>query len=279
LSDALEREDVRDVSYMTRSSMRAFFAGLQQRVQRGEITESTVAAYDRTCRTFCAFCVHESWLAKDPMRTRPPVKAPRTTPDTFEMSEIQAMLGTCDQTPIGMRDRAIMLLMLDTGMRAGEVVHLTDDCVEMTSDRGKVLVRAAGSKSQRDRSVPFWSATREALCDWYMVRPQESEAVFVASDGIGLTVEPLTTSGLNQLMRRHARRVGLSDKRRLCHIWRHTFACFYVRRGGDLETLRRMLGHASLDVTRMYLSFRDRDIAQKHFELSPVRQLFESDSE
>jgi integrase/recombinase XerD len=77
-------------------------------------------------------------------------------------------------------------------------------------------------------------------------------------------------------MRRHAARAGVHGKRRWCHIWRHTFARMYVVRGGDLETLRRLLGHESLETVRIYLEFRTQDLENLHFKLSPMRQVMEA---
>jgi len=257
------------VSDVTRSTVRAFFASLHRR----EIRQGTLAAYDRALRTFCRFCQVEGWLCEDPFKGRPRIKPSHSLPDTFELSEIGQLLETCDGEPLGIRDRAIMLLMLDTGLRAGEVVTLTEGQLDMNGDRGTISISADESKGVNDRVVPFWQDTLVALRSWLAVRPVGAETVFVASDGTQLTKEPLTTSGLNQIMRRRCRDAGVEPKDRLCHIWRHTFAKAYVRDGGDLETLRRMLGHATLDTVRIYLGFKTEEIEALHFEHSPVRQL------
>jgi len=270
----LENRDQAEVTSLTRSSMRAWFAHLQTRVERREIQSGTVAAYDRAIRAFTRFCVAERWLDVDPMAGRPRIKPDRKLPDTWSLAEVQALLDTCDGSPVGLRDRAMMMLLLDTGLRAGELVSLAQADVHLGEDRGWVVVRASGSKSHADRTVAIWSATVEALQDWIEVRPELADTMFVAVDGRAtLTRRSLTPNGLNQLLRRRVVLAGVECKPRLCHIWRHTFARLYVAKGGDIQTLRLMLGHASIETTQVYLAFRNDEIWDKHFELSPVRQL------
>jgi len=99
--------------------------------------------------------------------------------------------------------------------------------------------------------------------------------VFVSARGRAWTVDPLTPNGLNQMMRRRVELARLPMRRKLCHIWRHTFARMYVQNGGDVETLRRILGHQSIETTQVYLGFRDREVADQHERFSPAKALFE----
>lgn len=266
------------VEGVDRHLLRAFFAHLNERAERSEIAPATVAAYERAVRTFCRFCFAEGWLPRDPMRGRRRAKVPRSLPDTWSIDEVRALLATCDPSPAGLRDRAIMVLLLDTGLRAGEVVALTPGCLTLGDDRGCVRVRAEWTKSAVGRTVPLYTDTVDALRAWLNVRPEGARTVFVALDGHRVpTDQPLTVSGLNQALRARVERAGVPVKAKLCHIWRHTFARLYVQGGGDLETLRRLLGHQSLETTQVYLGFRDDEIADRHFELSPVRRLARGD--
>jgi integrase/recombinase XerD len=172
------------------------------------------------------------------------------------------------------RDLTVMLLMLDTGLRAGEVVNLTMDRLALNGDRGTVRIPAAKAKGKEDRVVPIWSKTVAALKAWLEIRPSAAETVFVASNGRGLTTDRLKPGGLNQMMHRRAEQAGIEGKERLCHIWRHTFAKRYVLGGGDLATLARLMGHESLETLKKYLKFRTKELEERHWELSPVRQLF-----
>lgn len=265
-------QDCSQVGSLTRSSFRAFFAELSRRKR----SEDTLAAYDRTLRSFTAFCVGEGWLAEDPMALRKRLRqATNKLPDTLNFDEIARLLATCDGSIQGRRDRAMMLLLLDTGLRASEEVNLTMSQVEMNGDRGTVFIPASGSKGKSDRTVPFWTETLNVLKNWLPCRPEGSGTVFVRMNGHQQAMnKPLTRNGLNQMIHERAKLAGVTGKHRWCHIWRHTFARHYVLGGGDLETLRRMLGHSSLETVRIYLRFLTEDLEARHFDLSPVRQLF-----
>lgn len=271
-----------------KSAIRAFFGHLYDRHFQEEITESTISAYDRALRAFCSFSLQEGWIGLNPMANRSRIDTPRSLPDTLTFDEIRALLATCPPQPtdaqkycINLRDRALLLLMLDTGLRANEVCSLTLKDVTLYQDRGMIRVQADNSKGKKERRVPIWTETAKALRDYLQVRPAKAVTLFVSAvanaHSSNLQLSPITPNGLNQIMRRRAEQAGIEDKSKWCHIWRHTFAKNYILANGDLETLRRLLGHKSLDTVRIYLDFRTKDLELKHWELSPVRQLFEGD--
>jgi len=269
-ADYLNDLGTRSLGNLSRQGLRGFYAHLQRR----EVRQNTRAAYDRAIRTFLRFCRCEQWIDRDIMKGRPRIQQSRELPDTWEDEEVKALLRTCDDDGImDVRDRAIMLVFLDAGLRAGELTGLTIEDLSLDDDQGMVRVVAEHTKSGRGRQVPICAETVHQLREWIKVRPSEAVPVFVASDGHNLTNEPIGTTGLNELIRRRVEKAGIKPKRALCHIWRHTFAKRYVMAGGDVETLRRLLGHASLDTTQRYLAFRVQDPADKHAQFSPVHRL------
>ena len=270
----LEAQQITNVEQIDRRIIRGFFAELNTRGTK-QITRS---AYDRSLRVFFRFCKAERWIEQDPMADRPRIKPLSDKPDCWEWEEIEALLTTCDESTIGLRDRALMLCLLDTGMRAGELTDLPIGRLTMPAGQptGSIYIAASASKSKQSRTVFFGEATREALEDWLAVRPVSAATVFVSSDGSGLTDQAITPSGLNQMIRRRCETANITPRRKLCHVWRHTFARQYILAGGDLETLRRMLGHQSLSTVAIYLNFASDDLAAKHAQLSPVRQMIEA---
>jgi len=270
-ADSLPLPDMPLDQAMTLSHIRRFFGTLDP----AEISQDTFAAYDRVLRIFSKFCLAEGWLERDPMEGRPRLRQNRNAvPDTLNLEEITLIRETCDKTPAGIRDLAIILLMLDTGMRAGEICDLTNDRLTIYRNKGKIRIPAEGSKGANDRTVVFSGSTLVAMSDWLTIRkPARLDLVFVSVTGRKtLTDRPMTPSGLNQMMRRRAKRAGVQG-RRWCHIWRHTFAKFYVLHGGDLESLRRLLGHSSLETVRIYLQFQTQELEQLQMRHSPVAQL------
>ena len=255
---------------LKRSRIRRFFADLEAR----GVSQDTFAAYDRVFRTFAKFCLAEGWIEADPMVDRPRLRQDRhKIPDTFSVPEIRALLATCDGSDVGIRDRAIMLLLLDTGMRAGELCALTADRLD---EGGRIEIPAILSKGSEDRVVMFSDATGDALQSWLRARgaPEPGAHVFLAVTGRRtLSDRPLSPGGLNQMVHRRAEAAGVEGHRRLCHIWRHTFAKMYVMDGGDLESLRLLLGHSSLDTVRIYLRFKTSELEDLHRQRAPVHRL------
>lgn len=266
----LDQHNITHTDQLGRRAVRLFLAELHHR----KSSQATLAAYDRTLRTFCKFCVAESWIIDDPMTTRARIKPGKGLPDTLELPEISSLLDACTNLA-GVRDKAIMLLMLDTGLRAGEVCALTLDRLKLNGDYGVVHIPAAGAKGESDRHIPIWTETITAIKAWMLLRPAANTLFVGSPNGRSFTTQPLTPNALNQIIRRRARRASLAPHRKWCHIWRHTMAKLFVKKGGDLETLRRILGHQSLETVRIYLAFRTADIEAKHSQLSPVRQLYE----
>lgn len=264
-----------DIVDLSNADLRAFFSHLYERNAAGEITKATIAAYDRSVRAFCSFCVHEKWLAENPMNGRRRTRVPRGLPDTLSFDEIRRLIAACEEDPLGRRDRALMLFMLDTGLRAGEVCALKSADLVFVGDHGRVRVRAENSKDREERTVPISAETVKALRRYLEDRPAQAQALFVsaANHTHNLGSSRLSGSGLNQLMHRRAEQANVVGKRKWCHIWRHTFAKNYVLAGGDLETLRQLLGHSNLETVRVYLGFRTEEVEACHLKFSPVRQL------
>ncbi len=93
------------------------------------------------------------------------------------------------------------------------------------------------------------------------------------------TLQPLTRNGLYQVLRRMARRAGVKGRFNP-HSLRHTFAREYIRAGGDLATLSKLLGHRDVSTTvSHYAVFTDREIAEKHEKYSPARKLRQCDDD
>lgn len=157
------------------------------------------------------------------------------------------------------RDKSLLLILLDTGMRAGELHRLRVGDVNL--ENGEVYIRPYrdGRKSAA-RTVYLGARTKQAI--WKYIAKEQS-----ASDQTRL----LFNYKPNYL-RHIIRRIGANAKVARCHPhrFRHTFAIFYLRNGGDVFTLQRLLGHATLEMTRRYLDIVKTDLADAHRRASPV---------
>ncbi len=191
--------------------------------------------------------------------------------------EVQALLAACDRMapartarrrPFQMaratavRDKAILLTLLDTGLRASELCALTVGDVDLTS--GEVRVRRG--KGGRGRLVYLGAAARRAV--WRSLlergRPTGEVPLFVGRDGRS----PLTPDALLRLLKRLGERAGVADVHP--HRLRHTFATEFLRNGGDVLTLQRLLGHRSLAMVQRYAEVVAADLQRAHAKASPA---------
>lgn len=164
--------------------------------------------------------------------------------------------------PSAHRDEAILRLLIDTGMRASELCTLTFRDLDMDNHRVKVY-----GKGAKERILPFGDRTAKALWRYraHLTHDLPSDFIFTVSDS---DKKPLERRVLARLLKRLGERAGVPD----CHPhrFRHTFATNFLRNGGDIYTLKAMLGHTSLDMVMHYLSIIQADVENVHRRASPV---------
>lgn len=161
------------------------------------------------------------------------------------------------------RDRAIVLLMLDTGLRLSEVAGLRASDLRPDGS-AKVL-----GKGARERIVPVGNAARQALLRYLReLGPAEPDKPIFRSRGGG----SLGARGVQQVFNRLKARTGIPGR---CspHLMRHTFARSYLVNGGDAFSLQRILGHTTLDMVKRYVALADTDLAARHRAASPADRL------
>ena len=159
------------------------------------------------------------------------------------------------------RDRALLLFLLDSGVRASELCHL--DLGDVDFATGAVTVRQG--KGSKDRIVYLGPTALRALQRYLRTRSDaSSSALFVSKTGGRLTYD-----GILELIHRRCARAGLA-KRYSPHDFRRAYAVNMLRAGVDLYSLARLMGHADIQVLRRYLKLTAQDIEAAHRKGSPV---------
>lgn len=189
---------------------------------------------------------------------RPSYVTPRIIP--FSEIEISKILKACRYP----RDRAIVMVLLDTGMRATELTGLDLDDWE---DSTLHIRRGKGKKS---RIVPISDPTNKAIFRQLLKRRIDVDGVAGGSAlfASNISRKPFSYTALSSLMERLEKYAGLRDVH--CHRFRHTFAINFLRNGGDIFTLKRILGHSTLMMVQRYLDIAQSDVANAHKKASPV---------
>lgn len=156
------------------------------------------------------------------------------------------------------RNRALILFLLDTGVRASELCSLTIENLRGNT----VSVLGKGSK---EREIPLSANLLHALLDYLSTRKNAGrKAPLFATK----SERPLKRQSLLKWLVRLGERAGVSNVHP--HRFRHTFAVTYLRNGGDALSLQRLLGHSSLDMVKKYVQLASEDLAAIHKRASPV---------
>ena len=156
------------------------------------------------------------------------------------------------------RDASLVLFLLHTGLRLSEAINLRMSDIQLSERKGSVMVQ--NGKGNKQRSVPLNSDARKAIQEWLEVRPQ--------SDHLWMTVEgeheSLSGRTVQRVLQRYAKAADVKEL--TPHVCRHTFAKNLVESEVGLEKVAALLGHSSLNTTRIYItpSERDLELAVEH---------------
>ncbi len=262
----LQAEGVRDVRGITPGHIRAYLVSLERR----GVKDTTQHAHARGVKTWLTWLVDEGDLPVSPMSRVSMPRLEQRIPAPFSPEDVRKLLAGCERnTATGMRNYALMLTLLDSGLRASEAMGLRLGNVDMRS--GLVTVMGKGRKM---RQVRIGAKARAAIVKMMGYRPdaQNGDALWAAYDGLtGAEDGALTLAGLQVMLWRLGRRVGVTP----CgaHRFRRTFALWCLRDGMDLHSLRLLMGHSDLTVLQRYLALAGEDIERAHAAHSPADRL------
>ncbi len=201
---------------------------------------------------YCSWATDEELLQRDPARVVKPVaetpRPPRHLTDQQESALIAAVTASGN-----VRDRVLLIVMLHTGLRAGEVCGLQRDDVSIGPRSGSL--RICG-KRNKYREVPLNATARAALHEWLEQLPTDQRYLFPSPK----TDQGLTPRALGQLVKKHAKAAGVPDLHP--HDLRHRFG-YRMAENVPLHRLAQIMGHDSLDTTRLYTQATAADLQQE----------------
>jgi len=150
----------------------------------------------------------------------------------------------------GIRNKAIMLVMLNMGLRVSEITDLRPGSINLSSRK----LRIVNGKGGVDRDLVIPEGIEETLSQWKGRKPKRTKYFFTTLKG-----KKLSTRYLCEMVKRYGRKANI-DKTISPHILRHTFATEYYKQTKDIETLRRILGHADISTTTIYITLANIDV-------------------
>ncbi|MDE2440373.1 MAG: site-specific tyrosine recombinase XerD [Betaproteobacteria bacterium] len=247
--------DIRDTTLI------AFIAQLSRQTRA-----SSQARYLSTLRRFYRWQVGRGRLVTDPTLKLANPGLPSRLPKVMSEKQVEALLDAPNlDSPLGLRDRAMLETIYATGLRVSELVSLKLHEVGLADG----VLRALG-KGSKERLVPLG----ELAIDWikrYLdeARPeilhgQQSEALFVTARG-----GPMTRQAFWQLIKRYALLASIDPAKLSPHVLRHAFATHLLNHGADLRVVQLLLGHADISTTQIYTHVARERLKTLHAEHHP----------
>lgn len=253
-------ESVTTLGDVTPAFLRRFLVRLQERGHNPGGVKSIYSAVKALLSWYEQENAPTGW--PNPARRVKTPRVPELLLDPVSMADLKAMLATCKRRSFyGDRDRALLLFLLDSGVRHAELCALNVGDLDMQT--GSVLVRSG--KGRKPRITFTGPSTRKALIRYLRYRGDLADDAPLWATESG---ERLSYAGVRQVVRRCAKRAGVKEPG--SHAFRRAFALASLRAGMDLVSLQRLLGHSDLSVIRRYLAQTEADLKAAHAKASPV---------
>jgi site-specific recombinase XerD len=260
------------------ANARSFIASLQARDSRyanhpiapsqtGGLSEHTIHGYVRALKAFSNWVFQEGFTRSNSLDRLKRPALPQVVISTLTDDEIKSLIACVNPNcMLGARALLIIVMLLDTGIRANELLGLSLSNTDLSGDRIKVL-----GKGNKERIVPLSPSAKKVLMRWVSTfRPEpvdgRTDAVILSAEGT-----PLTYTALAHVIKRLGAKAGV--ERLHAHLFRHTFAVRYLVNGGDLMTLRNILGHSDITTTQVYLHLADSQVAVRYNSFSPLSNM------
>lgn len=238
----LEEVGVSEVEDMNAQHIEDYIESLRTRDQfgrrQGKLSPVTIHKRMKHLRTFFLWLSEKGFISKDLVYSFTMPKTRRRLPKALSPEQVKTLLSA----KMSSRDKAIIYLILDSGLRLAESAGLIVSDIDLT--RGMARVRHG--KGDKERYVLFGSNTAECLRVWLAARRSQTEFVFVDKGGV-----PLEAGGVYKIIKRVGKSVGLNIHP---HELRHTFATEFLDAGGAITDLQMLMGHEQLSTTTIYTS-------------------------
>ncbi|HEX4797796.1 MAG TPA: site-specific tyrosine recombinase XerD [Burkholderiales bacterium] len=262
-ADWLEKQGGASLLAATEADLSGYFAWRYSRGTKQRIRSSTQARLHSSLKRFYRFLVRGRRVEIDPTLKLDPPKKPPRFPRTLSEADVEALLAQPDpETPLGLRDRAMLEVLYASGLRVSELTRLK--LAEVSLDMGVVRIFGKGSK---ERLVPLgeealaWLSRYSKEARPALLKKRPSDFVFVTGRGTSMTRQAFW-----QLLKKRAAS-SIPGKSLSPHTLRHAFATHLLNHGADLRVVQLLLGHADISTTQIYTHVareRLKALHQKH---------------
>jgi len=246
----LQNTAKRTLKEITRDDLEAF---VEYEQDRG-LKPSSVRLKLVILRAMIRFLIEQEQIMPDVLTRKVQIKLPEVLPKAIDPEDLKQFLSVVDKV----RDKALFLLLLRSGMRIGEL--LSAKASDLNLKEQKIMIYQA-EKTGSGRIVYYSDDAQVALKKWLEERDPAAEFLFY-----GRFKRRLTYGGAREIFLKYVRKAGLFYKGYTIHRLRHTFASELLNAGMRLEYLQNLLGHTSVEVTRRYARLTDKTREEEYFK-------------
>lgn len=252
-----------DVTTLTNRDIKHQYVG--HMLAKG-LASNTVNGRIKSGKAFFKYLFEEGHISNNLADELKLVKAEKKMIQTFTKEQVLALLNQPNRhTFTGFRDYTMMMVMLETGMRIGELLNLKVGDLFLK----EMEIRIIKGKGGKARRVPIQKTCVKILTQYLDERGDaDTDWLFVNVEGTALHMRTIQEN-----IQEYGKFAGISGVRVSPHTFRHTMAKFYILNGGDVFTLQQILGHSTLDMVRYYVELFSKDIRDQHQKYSPVENM------
>jgi integrase/recombinase XerD len=249
-----------DVLQAKQSDIQKFLATLLAQGTKSSSSARTLS----TLRRFYRYQIRENRIQSDPCAQVLSPKQGRPLPKSMSEQQVSDLLDAPDiETPLGLRDRAMLETLYATGLRVSELVKLS--LLEINLDVGVVRIVGKGSK---ERLVPLgeqavdWINRYKSVARPDLLKAKSSDSLFVTARGVAMSRQAFW-----YLIKKHALLAGVEGLSP--HTLRHAFATHLINHGADLRSVQMLLGHSDLSTTQIYTHIARERLQSLHAQHHP----------
>ena len=260
LAEFLLHQGITKVQEVSETSLNSYVLFLEKQGKAA----STVSRYIASFKGFFEYCFKQGVIVQDPAERLKPPKVEKKFPQILTISETQRLMDGPDlKSDKGIRDRAMLELLYATGIRVSELISLR------TEDMNLTMEYVVCHEKNKDRVIPFGVEAKSALVNYLehtrtqMVGESESEYLFVNCSG-----KPMSRQGFWKLIKFYAEKAGI-EKEITPHTFRHSFAAHLLENGADVQSVQKMMGHADVSTTQMYVEMQAGNVRDVYKKFHP----------
>ena len=262
LADWLDKQDIGSLLTVEPPQLQAF---LGDRIDRLHASPRSTARLTSGMKRFYQYLLREKLITADPSAHLQSPKLARGLPQSLSEADVEALLAAPDEeTPLGLRDCAMLETLYASGLRVTELVTLK--VAQVSLDMGVVRVMGKGAK---ERLVPLGEAASDIIQRYItsargeILGGKKTDDLFVTQRGSAMTRQMFW-----HLIKRHAIKAGV-NKPLSPHTLRHAFATHLINHGADLRVVQLLLGHADITTTQIYTHVARERLKQIHAQHHP----------